>query len=865
MTYFKNLHPRALLAAGLMLLAGMVHSASVPAGFNDRQVASGLTSPTSMAVMPDGRVLVVQQNGVVRIIKDDVMLTTPFYSAPNVDSSNERGCLGAVPDPSFATNRYVYLYCTTRVGTVARNRVLRVTEANDVAVAGSERVIFELPDVPTATKWHMGGAMRFGTDGKLYVAVGNHEDSPQPVATATSQNLASAFGKVLRINADGTIPSDNPFFTTPSNAYKATWALGFRNPFVLDIQPGTGLTYIGDVGQGSWEEVNRGQAGGNYGWPAVEGSSSNTSYLNPVYAYSHSEGCSITGTAFYNPTTPQFGTGYVGRFFFADFCNGAIKYFNPSTPNTVTTFASGIGNPTNIGIAPSGAMYYLARNQATGTPAPGAGTVGKITYTGSQAPRITQHPQSQTVYVGTAATFSAAADGATGFQWQRNGTNISGATGGSYTLATTTVNDTGARFRAVASNSFGSVTTDEATLTVTTNRSPTARIDTPSATTGFATGDVIGYSGVGTDPEDGNLAAANLSWKVDFQHDTHAHTFITPVAGSSGSFTVPDFEASEANMWLRITLTVRDSSGATNTVTRDIFPRTQLSSFPLIGTPANGWGPYEVDRSNGEQGAADGRQISIGGVLYQRGLGVHAPSDLRFNLNRSCSGSFIADLGVDDEVGDNGSVVFQVWRDGVLAYTSPTITGSSLRTTAIVPVANTAELRLVVTDAGNGVGYDHADWGGARVTGCGVPPAVTITNLTVSDGANSADWSVQSNLQPGNTAYGDRTYTWSAVPAALAGGRWIRSANDSKGYTGTPLVSFSISAAADVYVALDNRSPLPSWVDSSWVDSGADLTQAESATVSRGFSLFRKRFNAGTVTLGPWNNTGTSMYTVIVK
>ncbi|HET7792933.1 MAG TPA: PQQ-dependent sugar dehydrogenase [Rhizobacter sp.] len=856
-------HPVAWLAA-LLLAAGAAQGASVPTGFNDRQVASGLTSPTSMAVMPDGRVLVVQQDGIVRIIKADAMLTTPFYAAPNVDATNERGCLGVVPDPAFATNHYVYLYCTTKVGSVSRNRVLRVTEANDVAVAGSERVIFELPDVPSATKWHMGGAMRFGTDGKLYVAVGNHEDNPQPVATANSQNLASAFGKILRINADGTVPSDNPFFTN-ATAYKAVWALGFRNPFVLDIQPGTGLTYIGDVGQGSWEEVNRGQAGGNYGWPAVEGSSTNTSYLNPVYAYPHSVGCSITGTAFYNPATASFGTGYVGQFFFSDFCNGTVRYFNPATPTVINNFASGIGNPTNIGVAPSGAIYYLARNQATGTPAPGAGTVGKISYTGSQAPRITAQPQSQTVYIGTPATFSAAADGATSVQWQRNGANISGATSGSYTLSNPQVADSGARFRATFTNSFGSVTTDEGTLTVTTNRSPTARIDTPSATYGFATGDVVSYSGVGTDPEDGNLAGANLTWKVDFQHDSHAHTFVTPVTGSSGSFTVPDFEASEANMWLRITLTVRDSSGATNTVTRDIYPRTQLSSFPLIGTPANGWGPYEVDRSNGEQGAADGRPLSIGGVPYPRGLGTHAQSDLRFNLNRACSGSFIADLGVDDEVGDNGSVVFQVYTDGTLAYDSGTLTGASLRKTALVNVANVAELRLVVTDAGNGNGYDHADWGGARVTGCGAPPAVTISNLAVSDGANSADWSVQSNLQAGNTAYGDRTYTWSAVPAAVAGGRWIRTANDSKSYTGTPLVSFAISAAADVYVALDNRSALPSWVDSSWTDSGVDLTQAESGTVSRGFSLWRKRFNAGTVTLGPWNNAGTSMYTVIVK
>jgi glucose/arabinose dehydrogenase len=865
MSHWNCLRPRAFLAMAMLLLGSLAHGASVPTGFNDRQVASGLTSPTSMAVMPDGRVLVVQQNGVVRMIKADVMLATPFYTAPNVDSSNERGCLGAVPDPAFATNHYVYIYCTTRVGSVARNRVLRVTEANDVVVAGSERVIFELPDVPSATKWHMGGAMRFGTDGKLYVAVGNHEDNQQPPATSHSQNLTTAFGKILRINADGTIPSDNPFFTNPANAYKATWALGFRNPFVLDIQPGTGLTYIGDVGQGSWEEVNRGQAGGNYGWPAVEGSSSNTSYLNPVYAYAHSVGCSITGTAFYNPATAQFGTSYVGRFFFADFCNGSIRWFHPSAPNTVTVFASGIGNPTNIGIAPSGAMYYLARNQATGTPEPGAGTVGKITYTGSQAPRITQQPQSQTVYIGTPATFTAAADGATSVQWQRNGANVSGATSGAYTLSNPQVADSGARFRAVFTNSFGSVTTDEGTLTVTTNRSPTARIDTPSATTGFATGDVISYSGAGTDPEDGNLAGANLTWKVDFQHDSHAHSFVTPVTGSSGSFTVPDFEASEANMWLRITLTVRDSSGATNTVTRDIFPRTQVTSFPVIGTPVNGWGPYEVNRSNGEQGAADGLQISIGGVPYQRGIGVHAPSDIRFNLNRTCSGSFIADLGVDDEVGDNGSVVFQVWLDGVLAYTSPALTGSSLRSTAIVPVADKAELRLVVTNGGNGDGYDHASWGGARVTGCGTPPAATISNLQVSDGANSGNWSIQSNLQAGNVSFGDRSFTFSAVPAAVAGSRWIRTANSSKAYTGNPLVTFSLSAAADVYVALDNRSPLPSWVDSSWVDSGADLTMAESASVSRGFSLFRKRFNAGTVSLGPWGNTGTSMYTVIVK
>ena len=143
--------------------------------------------------------------------------------------------------------------------------------------------------------------------------------------------------------------------------------------------------------------------------------------------------------------------------------------------------------------------------------------------------------------------------------------------------------------------------------------------------------------------------------------------------------------------------------------------------------------------------------------------------------------------------------------------------------------------------------------------------APRITNLRVSDTANASAWSVQQNLQAGNLVYGDRTYTFSSVPGVVAGGAWVRTANSSKSYTGSPLASFSVSVAADVYVALDNRAPRPAWVDSSWADTGVDLLQAESATVTRAASIYRKRFAAGaTVNLGPWNN-GASMYTVIVK
>ena len=224
---------------------------SVPTGFTDTQLAEGLRSPTALTILPDGRILVMQQDGVVRVIKDDTLLPTAFYAVDNVDSYAERGCLGITSDPNFVVNHFVYLYCTLKDGTDSFNRVLRVTEADDRAVVGSEQVIHTLPKVPSGTRWHMGGALRFGGDGKLYVAVGGHEDLWVSPGASYSQNLANPFGKILRLNADGTIPEDNPYVTKPG-AYAANFNLGLRNPFAFDIQPGTGLMYINDVGAGSW-------------------------------------------------------------------------------------------------------------------------------------------------------------------------------------------------------------------------------------------------------------------------------------------------------------------------------------------------------------------------------------------------------------------------------------------------------------------------------------------------------------------------------------------------------------------------------------------------------------------------------------
>ena len=116
---------------------------------------------------------------------------------------------------------------------------------------------------------------------------------------ANAQSLRNLKGKMLRINKDGTIPQDNPFYERATGRDRAIWALGLRNPFSFAIQPSTSKMFINDVGEGRWEEINRGVAGANYGWPRYEGPESDPRYRNPVFAYRHGStnttGCAITG------------------------------------------------------------------------------------------------------------------------------------------------------------------------------------------------------------------------------------------------------------------------------------------------------------------------------------------------------------------------------------------------------------------------------------------------------------------------------------------------------------------------------------------------------------------------------------------
>ena len=584
----------------------VVSAAVVPSGFVDEVFASGLSNPTAMEFAPDGRLFATQQGGQLRVITSaGTLLSTPFLTLP-VSSSGERGLLGVTFDPSFATNNFVYVYYTATTPAI-HNRISRFTANGNVAVSGSEVQLVNLENLSSATN-HNGGAIHFGPDGKLYAAVGENANG------SNSQTLANRLGKMLRVNSDGTIPTDNPFFNTATGNNRAIWALGLRNPFTFTFQRTTGRMFINDVGEVTWEEVNDGIAGSNYGWPTSEGPTTDPRFRAPLFAYRHSggtpSGCAITGGAFYNPTTVTFPSTFVGRYFYADFCSGFIRVFNPAA-GTDAAFATGVSSPVDLKVHSDGSLYYLAR---------GNGTVGRVRPSAAnQAPQITTHPQSQTRSVGQSVTFNVAASGTAplSFQWQRNGTNISGATSSSFTIASVAMSDNGAMFRAVVTNAFGSATSNAATLTVTANMPPTVTITAPPANTLYAGGDTINFAGTANDPETGALPASAFTWRVDFHHDTHFHPHLPDTSGiTSGSFTVPTRGEVSANVWFRIHLTARDPAGLTSTTFRDVLPRT--STITLQTSPP------------GLQVTLDGQPVttplsvsSVVGVI--RALGVVSP------------------------------------------------------------------------------------------------------------------------------------------------------------------------------------------------------------------------------------------------
>ncbi len=329
---------------------------SIP-GFSDTAVVSGLSQPTAFTWTPDGRMLILEKAGRVRIVVDGVLQGTAALDiSASVDSGVEKGLLGICLDPGFAINGHVYLYYTNLV---PQNRISRFTMSGDTLVPGTESVILDHIDATNGN--HNGGHVAIGPDGKLWTAPGD-----SGTGGAKSQNLAvgSFNGKVLRMELNGSAAAGNPFLADPSKEPRI-WAYGFRNPFRFTFRPGNGSLYVADVGEASREELDVVTAGGNYGWPLAEGTLGGCAgCIPPVFEYDHTVGQTIIGGVFV--TGAAYPPFLRGKYLFGDYASSWIRYLEFSASDTLIgtlqSFASSAQGPVHFATGPDGAVYYAAIN-----------------------------------------------------------------------------------------------------------------------------------------------------------------------------------------------------------------------------------------------------------------------------------------------------------------------------------------------------------------------------------------------------------------------------------------------------------------------------------------------------------------------
>lgn len=341
-----------LITFGLVGSPGHTTTRTVNLGFQRTQIVSvpnvpNLNGPVDMRFLPDGRMLVAEKFGAIRVVADGV-LGDPLIVLPTL-TGIEKGVNGLEIDPDFEHNGYLYVAYTTLDN---RDRLSRLTVAGGTVDPASELVLLE-GDQPAGPSHH-GGAIVFGPDGTIFYSTG---DNSEP---ANSQDLSTLHGKILRINPDGSVPADNPFVGV-AGAMPQIYAYGFRNPYRMTVTP-DGQLLVADVGEVSWEELNLVTAGGNYGWWPGEGPCADCGYINPSYAYQRDGlGAALTSVLVYTGST--FDPSFTGKVFIADWARGWIKVLtcadDYSSCGNAKTFDEDAGSTVSLLQGPDGNIYQV--------------------------------------------------------------------------------------------------------------------------------------------------------------------------------------------------------------------------------------------------------------------------------------------------------------------------------------------------------------------------------------------------------------------------------------------------------------------------------------------------------------------------
>ncbi|QEL25118.1 PKD domain-containing protein [Bosea sp. F3-2] len=606
--------------------------------FQNEILATGFNLPTAMKFLPDGRMLVAELAGTIKVVPAPYTQPdpTPFLQLTNVapiGTEVDYGILDLALDPNFSTNHYYYVFYTA--ASPHRDRLSRFTANASLTgtIAGSELVLYQDPNDDVDAQDHRGGAINFGNDGKIYLTTGDHYYAP-----GDSQLLTSPRGKILRINPDGTVPTDNPFYDGSGPNYDAIWALGLRNPYRAYYDAPTGRLLIGDVGGNDYgtaiEEVDIGARGANYGWPNIEAPNGNPAYTAPAYYYPHNgRDSSITGGFVYHGT--QFPSSYQGSYFFADYTQNWIRrltFDGNGNVNGVFNFepANGAldgpyGDIVYLTEGPDGALYYIDLGFTELNNTYGVSKIHRISYISDDLPPVvsasatpTTGPTPLTVNFSSAGTSDPEGKPLT-YAWNfGDGTNSSAAN------PTHTYSVAGP-YQARLTVSDGVNSTLSAPLSISVGNRPVVTLTTtPSDGALFRAGDVISFSGTATDAEDGTLPASAYTWNIDFLHEGHVHPG-APITGvTSGTLTIPtsghDFSGFTR---YRITLTVTDTSGLQSAQSATVFPDKVNLTFnstpgglPIYLDGIAHTTPFTYDTLIGFQHDIEARNTTIGTTNY---------------------------------------------------------------------------------------------------------------------------------------------------------------------------------------------------------------------------------------------------------
>lgn len=537
----------AFVVALSLLPARNTAAGQVPPGFRDTVLVNGLTLPTACEFAPDGRLFILEKQGKVKIFKEGFLLKDPAL-ALSVSQESERGLLGIAFDPEFGNNHFVYLYYTTAASN-PKNRVSRFVVNGDRIDPATETILVD--GIRSDAGNHNAGCLRFGNDGKLYISTGDGGSNSR-----LSQGLDNINGKILRINKDGSIPPDNPFVGQAGRRGEI-WCYGLRNPWRFDFDRTNGKMLIADVGQNTWEEIDFGIRGANYGWPEAEGESSNPNFVNPIYVYNHDGGsASITGGIFYRGST--FPQEYQGVFFFGDYVLGfirALKLTSSNTVESVQTFSPDTGQVVHFASGPDGALYSVILD----------GQIRRIQYgSGSNSVPVAKARASRRfgplpLAVEFSAEQSFDPDGdPLRYVWQLgDGTSASGVR-----VSHTFVAPNNFTVRLTVTDSHEAGATATPLRIFAGDLAPIPVITKPAAGIIARPGQTVQFAGTASDPEDGALDATRLTWTVVLHHNDHMHPFLGPLDGvESGSFKIPVNDHVTGRVFFRIQLKAKDSRG----------------------------------------------------------------------------------------------------------------------------------------------------------------------------------------------------------------------------------------------------------------------------------------------------------------